>query len=85
MLFFVWLNTLEFTGNQCSKICIAWRKALKVRWKWSYLKANVCTIHKQGIKSVTNDACNNPMFVCGRNWSEFCVNRVVIECKRDLQ
>ncbi len=32
------------------------------------------------INSVTKYACNNPMYVCGRNWSEFVyVNGVVTE------
>ncbi len=32
------------------------------------------------IKIVTKYACNNPMYVCGRNWREFvCVNGVITE------
>ncbi len=37
------------------------------------------------IKSVTRYACNNPMSVCDRNWSEFvCVNGVVTESVKEI-
>ncbi len=37
------------------------------------------------IKGVTKYACNNPMSVCGRNWSEFvCMNRVVTESVKEI-
>ncbi len=36
-------------------------------------------------KSVAKYACNNPMSVCGRNWSEFvCENRVVTKVLKEI-
>ncbi len=41
--------------------------------------------NNSAIKSVTKYACNNPMSVCGRNWSEFVsMNGVVTESVKEI-
>ncbi len=44
-----------------------------------------CSNNNSVIKSVTKYACNNPMSVCSRNWSEFvCVNGVVTKSVKEI-
>ncbi len=74
---------MQLTKRILSLLCVS--ALLHVQLKARFVKF----IHKalnhnnSVIKSVTKYACNNPMSVCGRNWSE-CVCVCVTESVKEI-